>query len=200
MGHQDCEVWEVEKQPGLASQCAVYSRGFEIILLARKRKEECGKSWGQCPCSSRHPRYAVGPRAIHMVLLAVFMPHSPWRTPPFTSTFASWVYKGWLIFRATISNMGAITIPYLLPLSEPQHLQNPVPHLSHVLSSCPVFCYLPWTSRISSNYSKITRCGLWVVFQKLIVHTPSMTHGSVGNAKNLLPQEEESPVLLVLRL
>lgn len=63
MGHQDCEVWEVEKQPGLASQCAVYSRGFEITLLARKRKKESGKSWGQCPCSSRHPRYAVGPRA-----------------------------------------------------------------------------------------------------------------------------------------
>lgn len=89
--------------------------------------------------------------------VTVFMSHSPWRTPPFTSAFASWVYKAWLIFRATILNMGAITIPYVLPLSEPQHLQNPVPPLSHVLSICLVFCYLPWTSRISSNYSKTTR-------------------------------------------
>lgn len=55
MGHQDCEVWEVEKQPGLASQCAVYSRGFEITLLARK-KEGVWKKLGAVPLLLQAPK------------------------------------------------------------------------------------------------------------------------------------------------
>lgn len=71
------------------------------------------KKLGAVPLLLRAPQKCCrtkGPSTWFSVV--IFMSHSPWRTPPFTSAFASWVYKGWLIFRATILNMGAITIPY----------------------------------------------------------------------------------------
>lgn len=131
--------------------------------------------------------------------VAIFMSHSPWRTPIFTSTFASRIYKGWLIFRETILNTGYKH--YTLPSAS---VWTPTPTefcplLSAIFS---VFiCYF----FIGLELIEITEIILkplgvdLELFFKNGQYTPSLAHGSMGNAKNLLSQEEESPVLKVLR-